>query len=123
MNSVATTITVLSICLFLIKKPKDYHVNIVKITNQIEMEQQKQTIETDVAEGPPEGTNHPLAEAAPSWFDCKHQEMPLALANINNFIKYGRSKGARLLKFHVFHCSFGAAEFAQQITINVRQKL
>ena len=52
-----------------------------------------------------------------------HQDMSLVLANINNFIKYGRSKGAKLLKFNMFYYSFRAAEFAQQIIIQTKPKL
>ena len=40
--------------------------NIVKITEEILKTLKKLRIETDAAEGPPEGTSHPLAEAAPT---------------------------------------------------------
>ena len=52
-----------------------------------------------------------LAEAAPIWFAYKHQEMSLVLANINNFTKYGRSKGPKVLKFHVCYCIFESIMF------------
>lgn len=69
----------------------------LEINNKIE----KQSTEADAEEGLPAGTGHFLAEAAPTLFDCKHQEMSLILANVHNFIKYGTSKGAELFKFRL----------------------
>ena len=56
-------------------------------------------------------------------FDCKHQEMLLVPANINNFTKYGRSKGANLLKFHLFYCIFSTIMFHEHWRPRGRPKI